>query len=289
MSDDGLPEFCARLGIPGLFDAHVHFLPPRVMQKVWSYFDAAGPLTGREWPITYRWSDGERVAHLERMGVLRFSALPYAHKPGIAEFLNDWAADFADTYGNALRSATFYPEPEAGAYVRARIDAGTEIFKTHIQVGEFDPTDPMLDEVWGALTDSQTPVVVHAGSGPAPGRFTGPELIGRVLAAFPTLPMIVAHMGVPEYGAFLDFAERYPNVRLDTTMVFTDFTEETTPFPTDDLGRLKDLQPRVLLGSDFPNIPYAYAHQVEALARLDLGDDWLRDVLWRNGLALFDA
>jgi len=39
---------------------------------------------------------------------------------------------------------------------------------------------------------------------------------------------------------------------------------------------------KVLLGSDFPNIPYPYAHQLQALARLELGDDWLRAVCWGN-------
>ena len=42
------------------------------------------------------------------------------------------------------------------------------------------------------------------------------------------------------------------------------------------MPRLRDLQDRVLLGSDFPNIPYPYAHQLEALERLGLGEDWLR-------------
>ena len=30
----------------------------------------------------------------------------------------------------------------------------------------------------------------------------------------------------------------------------------------------------------------AYATQIEALVRLDLGDDWLRGVLWHNGVRL---
>jgi predicted TIM-barrel fold metal-dependent hydrolase len=42
-----------------------------------------------------------------------------------------------------------------------------------------------------------------------------------------------------------------------------------------------------VLGSDFPSIPYPYAHQLAALARLGLGDDWLRAVLWSNGARLF--
>ena len=32
-----------RLGLPGLFDVHVHFLPPRLQAKVYAQFDAAGP------------------------------------------------------------------------------------------------------------------------------------------------------------------------------------------------------------------------------------------------------
>ena len=98
--------------------------------------------------------------------------------------------------------------------------------------------------------------------------------------------MIVAHLGGLEYAGFLDLAERYERVALDTTMALTDFFEEMAPFPRDLLPRLRDLQPKVLLGSDFPNIPYPYGHQLEALERLDLGEDWLRAVCWDNGAAL---
>ena len=42
-----------------------------------------------------------------------------------------------------------------------------------------------------------------------------------------------------------------------------------------------------VLGSDFPTIPYPYAHQLAALHRLGLGEDWLRAVLWENGARLF--
>ena len=286
LTDDALPAWVEELGIPGFFDVHVHFMPPPVMARVWEHFDAAGPLLGREWPIAYRADDGERVRILDRLRVRRFSALPYAHKPGIAGYLNAWAADFHRATGGNLWSATFYPEPGVGDDVRKLIADGVEIFKIHLQVGDFDPRDPLLDDVWAALSDSQTPIVIHAGHGPVPARFTGPEAIGDVLKAFPRLPMIAAHAGLPHYAEFLDFAERYENVRLDTTMVFTDFTERDAPFDPALLPRLRELQPKVLLGSDFPNIPYPYAHQIEALERLDLGDDWLRSVCWENAASL---
>jgi predicted TIM-barrel fold metal-dependent hydrolase len=70
-------------------------------------------------------------------------------------------------------------------------------------------------------------------------------------------------------------------------MVFTDFFEDSEgKFPASLLPRLVDLGDRVLLGSDFPNIPHPYRHQVEALERLGLGDDWLRAVLWENAARL---
>jgi uncharacterized protein len=91
---------------------------------------------------------------------------------------------------------------------------------------------------------------------------------------------------MPAHRHFLSFAETYANVRVDTTMCFTDFTE--SDFLVQRLSpRLDALRDKVLFGTDFPNIPYPYAHQIEALARLRLGDDWMRAVCWDNAAALF--
>ncbi|MEU3482155.1 amidohydrolase family protein [Streptomyces sp. NPDC033753] len=284
---DDIRALVARLGIPGLVDVHTHFMPQNVLDKVWAYFDSAGPLTGLEWPITYREEEDRRLAILRGFGAVAFTAMLYPHKPGMAAWLNAWAADFAARTPGCLHTATLFPEPGVDTYVREALDAGARVFKVHLQVGGFDPTDPLLDSAWGTLADSGTPVVVHCGSGPTPGKFTGPGPMGRLLDRHPRLRVIVAHMGMPEYSDFLTLAERYEGVRLDTTMAFTDFSERLAPFPPAELGRLADLGDRILLGSDFPNIPYPYAHQLHALERLGLGDDWLRRVLYENGATLF--
>lgn len=281
-------EIVDRLGLPGLFDVHTHFLPPRVMAKVRAQFDEAGPLIGRPWPLYYRDCDEVLVETLRDLGVRRFSALAYAHRPGMAEFLNDWTAGFADRVPEALRCATFYPEPDVAAYVAKRIDSGVELFKVHVQVGAFHVTDPLLDEAWGVIEDAGVPVVLHAGSGPVSTEFTGPEPVAELLARHPRLSLVVAHMGAPEYAEFLDLAERHERVRLDTTMAFTDFFAEAGgEYPTALLPRLRDLGHKVLLGSDFPNIPYPYRTQIDALERLGMGEEWLRAVCWDNGVRLF--
>jgi len=283
-------SFAERLGVPGLFDVHTHFLPPRVMAKVRHQFDTAGPLIGRPWPLAYRGDDQELVATLRGFGVRRFSALAYAHRPGMAEFLNDWSTGFADRTPGCLRSATFYPEPGAASYVAERLDAGAEIFKVHVQVGAFDVRDPLLTDVWGQLEDAGTPVVIHAGSGPVGTPYTGPGPVADLLARFPRLALVIAHLGAPEYAEFVALAEAYERVCVDTTMVFTPFFDDLgATFPVDLVPRLRDLEPKVLLGSDFPNIPYGYETQLNGLTRLELGDDWLRAVCWENGRRIFGA
>ncbi|WP_433058157.1 amidohydrolase family protein [Dactylosporangium sp. CS-033363] len=269
-----------------LFDVHTHFLPPRMMRKVWAYFDEAGPLVGRPWPILYRGSDEERVETLREFGVQHFSALAYAHRPGMAADLNTWTMDFAERTPGCLPSATFFPEPGVPGYVEDVLARGARIFKVHLQVGGYDPREAALDPVWGRLAEARVPVVVHAGSGPVANGFTGPGPFGEVLRRHPGLVAIVAHMGAPEYDGFLELAEEHREVYLDTTMVFTDFFGSPAASLLPRIRKL-GLAGRVLLGSDFPNIPYPYEHQLESLERLELGAEWLQAVYWDNAARLF--
>ncbi len=276
------------LDLPGIVDVHTHFMPKNVMDKVWRYFDDAGPLIGRPWPITYRSDEQDRLHTLRSFGVLAFTSLIYPHKPEMATWLNRWAAGFAADTPDCLHTATFYPEPGAARYVTAALEAGAQVFKAHIQVGDYDPTDPLLADVWGVLAESGTPVVIHCGSGPAPGTHTGPDPVRTVLTEHPRLRLIIAHMGGPEYTEFLDLCADFDQLHLDTTMAFTGFTEEKMPFPADLYRRLPDLGERILFGSDFPNIPYGYPHAMTVLTELPgIDDDWLRKVFYTNGVRLF--
>ncbi|QHA08942.1 amidohydrolase family protein [Streptomyces broussonetiae] len=281
-------RFWQRLGLPGLVDIHTHFMPERVLRKVWSYFDSLGATNDDLiWPITYRTEEAERLATIRDFGVRAFTSMLYPHKAGMAEWLNGWAAGFAHRTPDSLHTSTLFPEAGVESYVREAIEAGTRVFKAHVQVGAYDPADEVLDSVWGLLAEAEVPIVIHCGSGPVPGKHTGPEPVGRVLARHPRLRLVIAHMGMPEYEDFLGLAERYQELRLDTTMVFTDFAERLEPFPRRALPRLAGLGDRILLGTDFPNIPYPYIHQLEALERLELGDQWLRDVCHDNAARLF--
>jgi hypothetical protein len=291
-SDADVARWTSSLGLPGLVDLHVHFLPKPVMDKVWAYFDRASTHYGTGWPVHYRTDEQDRIATLKTLGVTRFAPLVYPHKPGMAQWLTEWALEFASRVPDAVPTGTFYPEPGAGSAVDSALRAGAKVFKAHVQVGAYDPRDPQLTPVWGALADAGVPVVVHCGHGPLRGDFTGLRVFEEVLARHPNLTAVLAHSAMPEFGAAFELLAKYSRVHLDTTMVGVPF-EATSPLPPDWTARLADVADRVVLGTDFPNIPYSYATQLQAIAGWAaddrLGEPFLRAVLHDTPLRLLDT
>lgn len=282
----GIIMLLQRLGIPGIVDLHVHFMPQRVQEKVWAFFDQVEAAGAPAWPITYRLPEQQRVEVLRGLGVKAFSTLNYAHRPGMAAWLNDYSTQMAAEYPEVIHSGTFYPEPEAEEIAIGALEAGARIFKIHIQVGGFSPIDPQLTGAWQAVAQAGTPVVIHCGHGPHPGEHTGIEPIYELLEKFPDLILIIAHAGLPDYYAFAQLAAEHRGVYLDTTMVGTDYMEQIAPVPQDYPELIAGLPGKIVLGSDFPSIPYRYEHQLEVLEDWRLGDAWLADVLWHTPRSL---
>ncbi|MFR9732057.1 amidohydrolase family protein [Saccharopolyspora sp. MS10] len=286
-SDDRVRGWLAELGLPGLVDLHTHFLPERVLRKVWAYFDQARAHYGTDWPVRYRYDEPTRLRVLGELGVTTFAPLVYPHKPGMAAWLNSWALEFGHRTPGAVPTATLFPERGAARSLREALAAGARCVKVHVQVGAFDPRDPLLDEAWGVLAEAGVPVVVHCGNGPIPGEHTGIDVFGEVLRRHPLLTAVLAHAGMPEFDRALRLVERYDRVHLDTTMVGVAFSERFAPLPADWPARLVPVRERIVLGSDYPNIPYPYAEQLDAIAGWAAADERLGAAFLRS--ALHDA
>ncbi|MDT4975307.1 MAG: uncharacterized protein QOG98_1065, partial [Pseudonocardiales bacterium] len=87
MRDEDVPAWWQALGLPGLSDIHVHFMPTPLMNAVWRYMDDGRQHYGVDWPVHYRTPVEERLATLQRLGVRSFPALLYPHQPDMAEAL----------------------------------------------------------------------------------------------------------------------------------------------------------------------------------------------------------
>jgi uncharacterized protein len=92
---------------------------------------------------------------------------------------------------------------------------------------------------------------------------------------------------MPDFAGAFELVRRFENVHLDTTMVGVPFNGADRLLPADWPARLAGVTDRVVLGSDFPNIPHPYATQLAAIegwAAADerLGEPFLRAVLHDN-------
>jgi len=276
-----LPE-----GLPPVVDAHVHLFPDAVFEAVWRWFDQYG------WPIRYKLHTPQVVDFLLSRGVSRVVALHYAHKPGMARFLNAYIAEVARAEPRVLGLATVLPGEEGAPEILAEaFAAGLKGVKLHCHVQCFAPDAPALHEVYAACARAGRPVVMHAGREPASPHYKcdvyalcSAERVEQVLRAHPTLKLCVPHLGADEFDAYERLLERYDNLWLDTTMTAADY------FPIPLPRRLLEVRPgRILYGTDFPNLPYAWDRELKQLVALKLGDEAEAAILGQNALQLFEG
>lgn len=286
--DADVAGFVAGLDLPGIIDLHVHVMPDRMQQAVWSFFDR---LDDPPWPVTYRTPEPERRRTLRDLAVIRHTALAYAHRSGVAAWLNDHTLDLAVADPRVIPSFTFYPEDEADGYVADALRRGGAVAKVHLQVGRFTPTDPRLDGVWQELSTRHIPIVIHASAvyGVDGGHdYCGADVVRELLDRHPDLTLVVAHLGGPDFTDFLRLAEDVPTLLMDTAMVLTE-PPYLGPFPPELLPRLRAVADRIVFGSDYPTIPHRYAAQLRGLAQLQLDPGALRAVLHDNAVRLLDG
>jgi len=250
-----------------MIDFHVHFFPERLFGAIWRVFEAPGG----HWPVRYKLHGDALVDFLRDAGVEHFVSLVYAHKAGVAASLNDFIAESAARYPELIPFGTVYagdPDPLADA-VRCIDDFVFQGLKLQPAVTREMPDDPRFFPIYELLQDRDKIVLCHSGSAPQQWMFDGPDRLRRIMARFPRLKFVVAHCGALEYEAFAAVAADYPSVYFDTAMISVPCEGFEGNCPGADFyHRHAD---RILFGSDFPNIPYAYEDQVRGIRGLNLG------------------
>ena len=108
------------------------------------------------------------------------------------------------------------------------------------------------------------------------------EKLENVLQNFPKLRICVPHLGFDEIFAYKKLIEKYDNLWLDTTMILADY------FPLKDTIELKSYRvDRIMYGSDFPNIPYAWDRELKWLRNAGLPQENLEWILEKSATHFF--
>ena len=281
-----------------MIDIHTHLHPPKLFAAIRRWFAEHS-----DWDMADAPTEPQAVADvLNANGVERFVFCSYAHKPGMARELNAWLAQTSrDLGGYGLPLATVHPG-DAGCLddLRTALDDGCIGLKLHEDVQRLEADDPRLEPIFATLAERGAFALVHVG--PIPWdypRDAGAARIARVLARHPGLRLVVAHYGVPDTERFFALMDDHPGLYLDTTMVFASQSPmhiaHTRPndgldvVPTIDCDALETHADRVLYGTDFPNTPFAYLTERDAIVALDISAAARQAILHDNAAALIAA
>ena len=272
-------------GLPPVVDAHVHVFPDLLFDAVWGWFDQFG------WPIRYRLHTETLLDFLFQRGVRHIVALQYAHKPGMARELNRYMVGLTRQFTHVTGLATVFPgEPGARDLLETSFRDGLKGVKLHSHVQCFTMDSPGMHDIYRICSDHAVPLVIHAGREPKspayacdPYELCSAGRLERVLGQFPDLKICVPHLGMDELGPYRRLLEEYDTLWLDTAMALTDYLpgdhhpQNLRAFRTD----------RILYGSDFPNIPYAWDRELKWIQAAGLSHGEKEALLWKNAAELF--
>lgn len=271
--------------LPLVVDAHVHIFPHSIFSAIWQWFD------DNAWHIRYQLTAPQVLEFLLSHGIHHVIALQYAHKPGIAAQLNRYMVEQCRAYPKRVTGlATVFPgEQDGAAILQEAFDSGLAGVKLHAHVQCFDMNSEVMDPLYDCCRRNHKPILMHVGREPSstayrcdPYRLCSVEKLECVLRNFPGLNVCVPHLGFDELSAYRKLIEKYDHLWLDTTMVVADY------FP---LGKSVDLSryrtDRILYGSDFPSIPYAWDRELKRLEAAGLAAEDLEKILNQNASQLF--
>lgn len=248
-----------------VLDAHVHLFPERVFAAIWRWFAA------HAWPVRYRLDAEGVIAFLRARGLEGMVGLCYSHAPGMAEGLNAFMAEVAARHPDfVIPFGTVLPgEPGAREVVRRALTVHRlRGLKIHCHVQGVGPGDERLEPVYDEAERFGVPLIMHAGPEPAspaypcdPREICRAEGVAQALRRHPDLVLVVPHLGADRYGEYADLLAAHPNLYLDTAMAVTDYLEPAPP-----LDLVRRWPRRILYGTDFPNVPYAWDRELRVLA-----------------------
>lgn len=272
--------------LPFIVDAHVHLFPDPLFEAIWQWFERFA------WSIRYPLKAPEIIEFLLSRGIGHIVALHYAHKPGIARMLNAYMAELCSLRPQVTGTATVFPGEEGAADILAEaFQLGLHGVKLHAHVQCFHMDSEAMHEVYEVCVARNKPLVMHVGREPKnpdypytcdPYSNCRSDKLEQILKDYPKLAVCVPHLGANEFLEYKKLLERYDNLWLDVSMVIADYLPNSTP-PC--LAEMR--ADRIMYGTDFPHIPYAWDRELKRLCGLGLSEESMELILGRNAVEFF--
>jgi uncharacterized protein len=206
-----------------LVDWHSHVWLPQHLGPEWGpALDARYP----DHPITEQGGYDRHRAALDECGASAAIVIALTSRHFELEIPNEFVAEYVATDpARLIGFACVDPaDPQAVAKLRDAVEnLGLRGLKLAPPYQSFHPHSPEAWAIYEAAADLGLVITFHQGSvfaARGPLEHANPVLLDKVAAAFPAMPIIVAHMGQPWYAETVALMSKHANVFADLSARF---------------------------------------------------------------------
>ncbi|ABO49138.1 amidohydrolase 2 [Desulforamulus reducens MI-1] len=269
-----------------IIDGHIHLYPEKLTRAILGWFEK-----NEGWEMPYKWSADKHIEHLHGIGVTEFIVLAYAHKAGISKELNEWLAALVHQYPEIKPYACVHQEDMNKRDMLKEFLDKENFYGVKIQcfVQRVSAADERFKEVLELLAEREKGLVLHASSMPASSPYVTPEDVAFLLREYPSVRIMVAHLGLPEYHTeYLRLLDKFENLYLDTAYIFGNqrhdllFGHNSNNKSNLLRETLNNYSDRIVYGSDFPVMDYPPEKAIEHIRSLGLGEVKEEKIFYAN-------
>ena len=235
----------------------------------------------------------EMIRQMDEAGIAQ--SIIYAVDAPIVYASNEYVHRLCERYRDRLIGFASVNPMRPGAvekFQRAIEDLSLRGLKLHPPLQRFFANDESVFPLYEKAAELNVPVVFHVGTTPFGSLCrlaqADPLLVDDVAVAFPSLRIMLTHLGTLWHHEAFMVVEKNPNVYIDTAAYLYEIREILTRDTIERIGRNK-----VIFGTDYPMPSVGRVHRmkdfVDALRELDLPGEMLDGIFSKNVQAFLNG
>ena len=203
---------------------------------------------------------------------------------------NTWTCDLATENPNLIPFINLDPLMDESTMTNEIVNRinndGAKGIKLHPNSQQFFPNDHRLWPAYRTAERLGVPTIFHGGTFATAIQYAQPKHFEEVLSSFPSLILVMAHLGQGYPDEVRSLSSTYPNLCFDCSAIISHTNTAGSISETEftDLIREVGIE-RIMFGSDFPW--YDPADSAERLLKLDFGEKEKRMLLAENAIRIY--
>lgn len=203
----------------GIWDSHIHILPPRRTRGLVRWIKKAFP----QHPSREDYTPDDILGELRLCGVEMAFNMVFPLKDSETEELNRFSREIADRYENVVPFGSLHadtPEKDEVAE-RCVTHYGLAGMKLHPYVQGFEAFSDVFKPLYRKLNELEKPLIVHTGFDVFYGKTQDLDYLASVIEDYPDMPLVLVHSLFPRFELAERLVADNGNVYLDMTNVMS--------------------------------------------------------------------